>query len=364
MPNDSGLSRFAPSHARRGGRWRSPGCCAAAQDACRRKLFYDEEGCRLFYRITELPEYYLTRTEHALLTRGGAAGRCAALTGPTVLVEYGASDETKASCTCCRRVEAGRGAVFAPMCRSTSPRRRCEAMRERLARAAAQAGGASGGRRLHGADRTAGVGVRLRPRLGFFPGSTIGNLDPGCGQRFLRAGADHAGPGRAIPGRRRSAQGSRRSCCRPMTMPQVSPRRSIATCWCGSTARRARISTRRASPIAPCGTMRESRIEMHLVSRRDQVVHVAGHADPFRRGRDASTPRTATSTRRRRSWRWRRGRLAMPADVDRSGALVRAVPCLSHNRTVTGRVRIRGEQSRWCWFTPARRRHGRLRAWP
>ncbi|MEO8715668.1 MAG: L-histidine N(alpha)-methyltransferase, partial [Acetobacteraceae bacterium] len=31
------------------------------------KLFYDDEGCRLFYRITELPEYYLTRTELALL---------------------------------------------------------------------------------------------------------------------------------------------------------------------------------------------------------------------------------------------------------------------------------------------------------
>src|SRR5437667_12882554 len=30
-------------------------------------LFYDEEGCRLFYRITELPEYYLTRTEFRLL---------------------------------------------------------------------------------------------------------------------------------------------------------------------------------------------------------------------------------------------------------------------------------------------------------
>ena len=31
------------------------------------KLFYDEAGCRLFAQITELPEYYLTRTEHALL---------------------------------------------------------------------------------------------------------------------------------------------------------------------------------------------------------------------------------------------------------------------------------------------------------
>ncbi len=31
-------------------------------------LFYDDEGCRLFYQITNLPEYYLTRTETALLT--------------------------------------------------------------------------------------------------------------------------------------------------------------------------------------------------------------------------------------------------------------------------------------------------------
>ena len=30
-------------------------------------LFYDEAGCRLFAQITDLPEYYLTRTEHALL---------------------------------------------------------------------------------------------------------------------------------------------------------------------------------------------------------------------------------------------------------------------------------------------------------
>ena len=31
------------------------------------KLFYDDEGCRLFGEITRLPEYYPTRTELALL---------------------------------------------------------------------------------------------------------------------------------------------------------------------------------------------------------------------------------------------------------------------------------------------------------
>src|SRR3984957_9529866 len=59
------------------------------------KLFYDEAGCRLFAQITELPEYYLTRTERRLLET--VAPRVAALsTESTVLVEYGASDEAKA----------------------------------------------------------------------------------------------------------------------------------------------------------------------------------------------------------------------------------------------------------------------------
>ena len=59
------------------------------------KLFYDDEGCRLFYRITGLPEYSLTRTELALLRK--IAPDVAALLGPdAVLVEYGASDATKA----------------------------------------------------------------------------------------------------------------------------------------------------------------------------------------------------------------------------------------------------------------------------
>src|SRR5690348_6390353 len=59
------------------------------------KLFYDEAGCQLFTRITELPEYYLTRTERTLLA-DVASRVAAAVRGPAVLVEYGASDEAKA----------------------------------------------------------------------------------------------------------------------------------------------------------------------------------------------------------------------------------------------------------------------------
>src|SRR4051812_23259697 len=53
------------------------------------KYFYDLEGSRLFDRICELPEYYPTRTELAILER--CAGEIAALAGPGAeIVEFGA----------------------------------------------------------------------------------------------------------------------------------------------------------------------------------------------------------------------------------------------------------------------------------
>jgi L-histidine N-alpha-methyltransferase len=51
------------------------------------KYFYDEAGSRLFDAICELPEYYLTRAERALLERH--AGHLARRVGARVLVEIG-----------------------------------------------------------------------------------------------------------------------------------------------------------------------------------------------------------------------------------------------------------------------------------
>ena len=51
------------------------------------KYFYDEIGARLFERITELPEYYLTRVEASLLSR--VAGEVAQRTAPDEIVELG-----------------------------------------------------------------------------------------------------------------------------------------------------------------------------------------------------------------------------------------------------------------------------------
>ncbi len=57
-------------------------------------LFYDEQGSHLFERITALPEYYLTRTERALLERY-ADDILLQLGGPVTVVELGAGTATK-----------------------------------------------------------------------------------------------------------------------------------------------------------------------------------------------------------------------------------------------------------------------------
>jgi len=51
------------------------------------KWFYDAEGSALFKKITELPEYYLARVEHAILS--AMAPRIAELTGARTVVELG-----------------------------------------------------------------------------------------------------------------------------------------------------------------------------------------------------------------------------------------------------------------------------------
>jgi dimethylhistidine N-methyltransferase len=141
------------------------------------KLFYDDEGCRLFGRITELPEYYLTRTELGLL-EAVAPRVAAALPDAAVLVEYGASDETKAEYLL-------RHAAFRAYVPIDVAVPQLEQIRARLRQ-----------RRpdlqvcLVPADFMDVLAlpseVPALPRLGFFPGSTIGNLDPEEARRFLQ----------------------------------------------------------------------------------------------------------------------------------------------------------------------------------
>lgn len=57
------------------------------------KYFYDEQGSQLFEQICELPEYYPTRTETAILQASAKA--IAQTTGPCELIELGSGSSTK-----------------------------------------------------------------------------------------------------------------------------------------------------------------------------------------------------------------------------------------------------------------------------
>ena len=58
------------------------------------KFFYDPRGCELFEAICELPEYYLTRTETALM-RQHAAEMAQCLGADCMLIEYGSGNSSK-----------------------------------------------------------------------------------------------------------------------------------------------------------------------------------------------------------------------------------------------------------------------------
>jgi dimethylhistidine N-methyltransferase len=57
------------------------------------RYFYDDRGSKLFEQICGLPEYYLTRTETAILQE--CAREIARMTGPCELVELGSGSSTK-----------------------------------------------------------------------------------------------------------------------------------------------------------------------------------------------------------------------------------------------------------------------------
>src|SRR5206468_13020807 len=69
-------------------------CLAGRPRSISPKWFYDERGSRLFDAICELPEYYPTRTELAILTQH--APEIAAHIGPGAeIVEFGAGSLRK-----------------------------------------------------------------------------------------------------------------------------------------------------------------------------------------------------------------------------------------------------------------------------
>ena len=143
------------------------------------KFFYDQTGSALFDRICELPEYYPTRTEFAILRQHAA--EMAECIGPQAdLIEFGAGSLQKIRLLLGALVEPARLVAID----ISAEHLQAEAQRLRAEHPAlavlALAGDFSGGLVL-----PAPLAGSAR-RVGFFPGSSIGNFTPVEAGLFLR----------------------------------------------------------------------------------------------------------------------------------------------------------------------------------
>ncbi len=244
------------------------------------KLFYDAEGCRLFGEITRLPEYYPTRTELVLL-RDIAAEVISGLPSGSALVEYGASDEAKA------RLLLDAGDLFTAYVPIDVAEGALHALTKRLHRWYPAL-------RVHPvvADFLAPfalpVAVRAQPLTGFFPGSTIGNLDPDSAHRFLVTAR------RALGQNARFLVGVDLQKDPALLIPAYDDAQGVTAAFNLNLLRRLNRETaadfdldgfaHRAHWNADAG-----RIEMHLVSRRAQTIHIAGRRIRFAAGETIHT---------------------------------------------------------------------------
>jgi L-histidine N-alpha-methyltransferase len=143
------------------------------------KHFYDARGAELFDQICELPEYYPTRAERAILEQ--RAEEIAELTGAVELVELGSGTAAKTRVLLDALHAAGTLERYVPVDVTESMvRETAEALTDEYP-----------GLRVHGVigdferhlDR---LPEPLGPRIVAFLGGTIGNFPPGSRRRFLR----------------------------------------------------------------------------------------------------------------------------------------------------------------------------------
>jgi L-histidine N-alpha-methyltransferase len=145
------------------------------------KHLYDARGAALFDRITELPEYYPTRTERGILHRHADA--LVRRTGVAELVELGSGTAAKARVLLDAMARAGSLWRYVPFDVAEA------VVRDGAAAVAAEYPGLA----VHGIvgdfeRHLAAIPPPEpgRPRVVAFLGGTIGNFAPGARRRFLR----------------------------------------------------------------------------------------------------------------------------------------------------------------------------------
>jgi L-histidine N-alpha-methyltransferase len=156
------------------------------------KLFYDEVGSQLFEQITELPEYYLTRTERSILERY-AVDILQQAGSSLTLVELGAGTATKTCILIEELVQRQNRTLFYPIDVSAS------ALDEAVRNMSRQFPTLRVNPIV--ADYTGGVPALSRisgRKLVLYIGSSIGNFEPPQAIRVLRRIRQTLRPGDAL----------------------------------------------------------------------------------------------------------------------------------------------------------------------
>ncbi|MDA8384115.1 MAG: L-histidine N(alpha)-methyltransferase [Betaproteobacteria bacterium] len=245
------------------------------------KFFYDRRGSALFERICQLPEYYPTRTETAILAR--CLPDVTRLLGERcVLIEYGSGNSEKTRLL----LQSARPLAYLPVDISHEPlREACERLHGDYPWLKIEALCADYTGAFELPDWAMDAGLR---RAIFFPGSTIGNFTPEESVSFLQRAARLVGPGGAM-----LVGVDLKKDARILTLAYDDPAGVTAAFNLNLLERinrelegdfDSRAFRHRAFYDEALG-----RVEMHLVSTRAQVVHVMGAPFRFEEGESIHT---------------------------------------------------------------------------
>lgn len=221
------------------------------------RWLYDRRGSELFEQITEVPEYYPTRTEDLILK--SCVEEIAALAGPGVgVIELGSG----LSC----RTPLLLSALDSPACH-------------------VPVDVSSGFLQM---EAWTSLATSARRLLVHFPGSKIGNLAPDAAADLLRRLSRLAGTGGLL------VLGADATQDPSLLLPAYADAQGVTEAFNKNLLTRMNRelgadfdldSFRHAARY----DTRQRRMEMHLVSRRDQWVRVAGHRFHFDQGESIHT---------------------------------------------------------------------------
>ncbi len=243
------------------------------------KYFYDAAGSELFEQITVLPEYYPTRTELGIL-QDRAADIASIIPDGAALIEFGAGATTKV------RLLLGQChlGAYVPV----------DISGDFLHAQAADLRRDYPALNIHPvvADFTAPFelpdDIKSMPKVGFFPGSTLGNFEPHEACAFLRSARKILGDGALLI----------------IGIDLEKDEKILQAAYndaAGVTARfnlnlLARINNELGGNFDLAGFAHHAsynrerhRIEMHLVSRKAQTVRLLGRNVSFRAGESIHT---------------------------------------------------------------------------